>query len=227
MTTPEVQAVMQGIAGGLGVQCAYCHIPGTPPPVPEGAAPGRGRGGPVPLNFAADDKQEKKTARVMLRMVKELNGTVPTAVGKPATDVVQIQCVTCHRGVAIPAQLSSVLSQVMLSKGEGAAIARYRELRAQYYGTQAYDFTEPMLTRLAQQSLATNKPDDALAWLKLNLEFYPKSAASMVVLSQVHARKNDRRSAMTDLEQALALDPNNMQTKRQLDQLKSQVAASQ
>ena len=40
----------------------------------------------------------------------------------------------------------------------------------QYYGSQSHDFTEPVLTRLAQQSLAANKVDDALAWAKLNLE---------------------------------------------------------
>ena len=66
---------------------------------------------------------------------------------------------------------------------EGAAMAAYRDLRLTYYGSQSYDFTEPGLARLAQQSLATNKPDDALAWVKLNLEFYPKSAQTFAVSS--------------------------------------------
>jgi tetratricopeptide (TPR) repeat protein len=231
MTTPQVQAAMQGIAGAMGVQCNYCHVPGAPPPAPaaapEGAAApaGRGRGGPPPLDFASDAKPEKAKARLMLRMVNDLNAALPAAVSKSATDVTQIQCATCHRGVAIPAQIGNVVNQVMLTKGEAAAVGRYKELRTQYYGSQAYDFSEPVLPRLAAQSLTNNKPDDALAYLKLNLEFYPKSSQTYVGLSQVHARKNDRAAAIKDLEQALSLDPKNAQAQRQLDQLKAAPAA--
>ena len=66
-----------------------------------------------------------------------------------------------------------------------------------------------MLTRLAQQSLAANKVDDALAWAKLNLENFPKSAPTLVALSQAHARKGDKAAALKDVEQALAIDPMN------------------
>jgi len=231
MTTPDVQAFMQqNVAPALGVQCTYCHAPAPAPPPPADGAPppaaaGRGRGGAAQLDFASDDKPEKKIARNMLRMVNEINSTLGAGLGKPATEVVKVQCVTCHRGVDQPKQLSAILMQTMLSKGEGAAIAKYRDLRNVYYGMQAYDFTEPTLVRLAQESLANNKPDDATAWLKLNLEFYPKSAPSYVTMSQVHIRKNDRPSAIRDLEQALTLDPDNMQTKRLLDQLKAQTQA--
>jgi hypothetical protein len=226
---PELQATMQGIAAGLGVQCTYCHVPPPPPPAgaapaapPAGGAAGRGgRGGAPQLDFAADDKQEKKTARIMMKMVSTVNDTIGKEF-KSSSPVVKVECVTCHHGVAKPEQLSNILSKTMLTKGDGAVIAKYKELRTQYYGTMSYDFTEPVLNRLAQASLAGNKPDDALAFAKLNLEYYPKSAQSYVVMSQVHARKNDRAAAIKDLEEALKIEPDNMQAKRQLDQLKSQ-----
>jgi hypothetical protein len=227
---PELQATMQGIAAGLGVQCTYCHVPPPPPAAgaapaapPAGGAAGRGgRGGAPQLDFAADDKQEKKTARVMMKMVSTVNDTIGKEFGKSGSPVVKVECVTCHHGVAKPEQLSTILSKTMLSKGDNAAIAKYKELRMQYYGTMSYDFTEPVLNRLAQASLAGNKPDDALAFVKLNLEYYPKSAQSYVLMSQAHARKRDRSTAIKDLEEALKIDPENMAAKRQLDQLKSQ-----
>jgi hypothetical protein len=233
MTGQEVAAYMQTVAAGLGVACNYCHVPpapppggAPPPPAAAGAAGGRGRGGAPQLDFAADDKQEKKTARVMLKMVSTVNDTLTGEFGKSGSPVVKVECVTCHHGVAKPEQLSDILSKTMLTKGEESAISKYKEMRAQYYGSQSYDFTEPVLTRLAQQSLATNKVDDALAWAKLNLENYPKSAPTLVALSQAHARKGDKAAALKEVEQALAIDPMNAAAKRQLDQLKAPAAAA-
>jgi len=231
MTGQEVAAYMQTVAAGLGVACNYCHVPPTPPagapPAPAAAAAGgRGRGGAPQLDFASDDKQEKKTARVMLKMVSTVNDTLTGEFGKSGSPVVKVDCVTCHHGVAKPEQLSDILSKTMLTKGEESAISKYKEMRAQYYGSQSYDFTEPVLTRLAQQSLATNKVDDALAWAKLNLENYPKSAPTLVALSQGHARKGDKAAALKEVEQALAIDPMNAAAKRQLDQLKAPAGAA-
>jgi len=79
--------IMRGMAQGLGVQCSYCHI-------------AEGRGG---LNdFATDEKQPKKTARVMMQMTQHVNETLSTGIGKAAADVTRVGCFTCHRGKAIP-----------------------------------------------------------------------------------------------------------------------------
>src|SRR5436305_84691 len=82
---------------------------------------------------------------------------------------------------------------------DGAAVALYRDLRQKYYGGQAYDFRESVLRSLAQQALAANKPDDALAFLRLNLEFYPGSVGSYLALADAHTRKRDRAAARQDL----------------------------
>jgi tetratricopeptide (TPR) repeat protein len=108
----------------------------------------------------------------------------------------------------------------MLGKGEGAAVAQYRELRQQYLNTGAYDFNERVLLELGRESLATQKPDDALAWLQLNVEFFPQSAASYVELSKAHVAKRDRDSAIADLTKALGIEPSNADAKRQLQTLR-------
>ena len=71
---------------------------------------GRGRGQPGPqMDFAADDKRQKQTARVMITLVSDLNaenrGDSRTPVCRPET--VRVQCATCHRGVPNP-QLSAI-----------------------------------------------------------------------------------------------------------------------
>ncbi|HYR91562.1 MAG TPA: c-type cytochrome [Terriglobia bacterium] len=93
-TRPQVVQVMQQFTMGLGVQCNYCHaeMVGAPP----------NANGQIPIDAASDDKPLKNTARVMMRMVGDINKTLGGQLGKPASDVVQVQCITCHRGAAIP-----------------------------------------------------------------------------------------------------------------------------
>jgi tetratricopeptide (TPR) repeat protein len=222
----DVVALMQQITRALGVQCTYCHVEMTPPllsaeeaaaqaaaaPPAAGRGRGRGRGGPQ-MDYAADEKRQKLTARLMLTLTNDINAKIA------ASGLVRVQCATCHRGVANPQLLPDLLVQTMTGKGEAAAIALYRDLRQRYFGTEAYDFRESVLLDLGRQSLASRKPDDALAWLQLNIEFYPNFAESYLVLSQVHVRKRDPAAALKDLEKALALDPSNASAKRELAEL--------
>jgi hypothetical protein len=231
-SSQDVLALMQQFTQALGVQCTYCHVQEIPRQLTpeetaaaENQAQGRGRGrgrgqGPPPIDFASDDKPQKRVARDMIRMVNDINGRLTTRLGKPAAAVVRVECVTCHRGVTQPQQLADLLSQTMVGKGDGAAVAMYRDLRQRYYGAQAYDFRERLLLSLAEQSMAANKPDDAAAWLQLNVEFYPTSVASYLALSHVHVRKKDPAAAVRVLEKALELDPGNDTVKRELAVLK-------
>ena len=172
------------------------------------------------MDYAADDKRQKLTARVMIAMTNDINARLAAALKKPAADVTRVQCATCHRGVTNPQQLPDLLRQTMLGKGEGAAVAQYRELRQQYLNSGAYDFREATLLDLGRESLATRKPDDALAWLQLNVEFYPQSSASLVELAKAHLAKRDRDAAVTDLTKALAIDSANADARRELARLK-------
>jgi hypothetical protein len=218
-TQAQVLQVMQAFAAGLGVQCGYCHVQAA---APEGGRGGRGRGGAAAaaFDFPNDDKPQKKAARQMMLMVRDINPKVVAAVGKPADTTARVACVTCHRGVPIPKQLGDILDQTAAEKGVPGAIAQYRELRKQFFGAQAYDFSEGSLITYAQRATQANKADDAIAWLQLNLEYFPLSSRTYAGLSQAQQRKNDKDAAVKSLEKAVELDPANAQTKRQLDQLK-------
>lgn len=201
----QLIAGMQSIAAALGVQCNYCHVM-------------EGRGGRN--DMASDEKPAKKTARQMMIFARELNEKLPAVVGKSGNDTARVGCVTCHRGVAIPKALTVVLNETVTAKGLDAAIAQYRELRTRYYGGMAYDFTEAGLIAMGTAATNADRADNALAWLNLNLEFYPKSSRTYQTMAQAHLKKNDKDAAIKALEKAVELDPNNNQAKQQLQQIK-------
>jgi len=196
---PDVFASMQEISAALGVTCDYCHT----------AA--RGSGAPEP---------KKDIARAMIAMTRELNAKIEAATGKSGPAATRVQCVTCHRCVAIPRQLGDILWQALREQGAEPAIAEYRDLRQRYYGRQAYDFGEDTLLVLAQR-IVESRPGDAIALLHLNLEFNPRSARSYMLLAHAYTRKFDDNSAMANLEKALEIEPENGVARGQLEQLKS------
>ena len=204
---PQLIATMQGFVAALGVQaqggCGYCHV-GTAPQ----------------FDFASDTNPKKNVARKMILMSREISAKLPEVTGKPAAEIASLRCATCHRGVAIPKLLPDVLAETATKSGAAAALQQYRDLRTKYYGGQSYDFSEPALIATATPLINANKPDDAIALLQLNAEFYPKSSATYAALGQAYAKKNDTANAIKSYEKAIELDPANQNAKRQLDQLK-------
>ena len=194
----DIMPLMQEFVQSLGVQCEYCH-----------SAP-RGSGQVEP---------RKDIARQMIAMTRDLNTRVQAATGKPAAQATQVKCVTCHHGVPIPKQLSEIVLQTLREKGAGAATAQYRDLHEHFYGRAAYDFGEDTLIGVARP-LSAGRPDDAIALLKLNLEFYPQSAKTYAAIAYAYTRKYDDPTAITFYEKAVELDPSNGVTRGQLEQLK-------
>src|SRR5262245_29646719 len=83
----QVQRTMNLIRASLGVHCDYCHV------VTEAEG----------WQFSRDDKETKRTARRMIRMVMALNRDHFD--GRPV-----VSCNTCHRGATRPT-LTAVLPQ--------------------------------------------------------------------------------------------------------------------
>ena len=200
---PELIVTMQGFSQALGVQCSHCHV---------GQAP--------QFDFAADTKPTKNIARKMILMSREITAKLPEVTGKPAAEITRLRCATCHRGVAIPRLLPDILTETVNKSGGAAAVQQYRDLRKQYYGGHSYDFSENALVPIAMQLTNANKPDDALALLQMNAEFYPNSAPTYGGMGQAYVKKNDKENAIKNFEKVLQLEPNNQQARRQLEQLK-------
>ncbi len=194
---------MQSVASALGVTCEYCHAP-------RGASAAEAPAGPSHISVA----------KQMIAMTKDLNARVEAASGKAAGVATKVDCATCHRGVPIPKPLGDVLWDTTRTQGAAAAVTQYRDLRTRFFGKSAYDFSEQTLLTLSQR-IANVRPDDAIAFAKLNLEFYPNSSASYQAVAFAYTRKVDDASAITALEKAVELDPGNNVARGQLEQLKS------
>lgn len=81
-TAEQVLAVMElGYSRSLGVECAHCHDV---------------------MDWAADAKKQKKIAREMTAMTREINVKLKTIEGTESETPV-INCTTCHRGQKKPA----------------------------------------------------------------------------------------------------------------------------
>ena len=91
LTGEQVHHIMEGWAGALGTHCDTCHAPNPNEKVEPGKRPH--------LDFALDIKPEKKTARMMVKMVADINGNY---VSKVKNSGVKVSCGTCHRGHLSP-----------------------------------------------------------------------------------------------------------------------------
>ncbi|HQX82659.1 MAG TPA: c-type cytochrome [Vicinamibacterales bacterium] len=89
ITQDQLMGVMKGATQSLGVRCWYCH---------DGAGDDLST-----YNFAADTKEPKATARIMLRLTSQLNNALKD-VGPRKGDTNKITCQTCHRGNKTPAR---------------------------------------------------------------------------------------------------------------------------
>jgi hypothetical protein len=206
-------AIMRGFTAALGVRCTFCHVERD---AQAGGAPGGGGG--LNLNFASDERPNKRTARLMLGMVDSINtrylASIPDR-DQPATNVT---CMTCHRGLSKPGNIETVLMTTSAQLGADSAIARYRALRNDMAAGR-YDFREQPVSDVAQRLSAQGKHDDAIKLLLMNQEFYPNSANIDFQLAEAYIAKGDRDAGIARLRAVLAKNPNDRRAQQRLTQL--------
>jgi tetratricopeptide (TPR) repeat protein len=198
----ELQSTMRGFAFALSVRCEHCHVE-------------KAGGKKFEMDFAADDKEAKKTARVMLEMVAAINRDYISKVTK--TPPIQVQCVTCHHGLTQPRTLNSVLAETIDQKGIDSAVAQYRELRQKYYGSGQYDFGETSLNQLTESLMAQKKNKEALAIMEMSFDSnHPDSVWSYHMLAMTHEVNGQTEKAIADYRKVLELHPDDDWAKQQI-----------
>lgn len=92
LTGQQVHDMMEGFEVQLGQHCSYCHAAD-----PKNIGPnGRPR-----LNYASDEKDEKKMARIMIAMTDNINKNYVSkvaAIDKMPDAAPPVTCGTCHQG---------------------------------------------------------------------------------------------------------------------------------
>jgi tetratricopeptide (TPR) repeat protein len=214
----RLRAAMTGFTRALGVRCNHCHVGKEGQPLST-------------FDFASDENHHKEIARGMMRMTDSINADVARIVaaaephdeahGAHHEERVTVACATCHRGVARPRMLSDVLATTYQASGADSTLARYRTLRARYYGSSAYDFTEGSLGEVARRALEKKDYPGAIAMLRFNVEQFPESGFAHGSLAEAYLSSGDTTSAVAELERSVQLDPRNERNAKMLERLKS------
>ena len=203
----ELTGMMKSFTMALGVRCEHCHV--GEPDQPLSA-----------FDFAADTKDTKRAARVMLQMVDAINGQHLPRLDSAGGHSHTVRCATCHRGHEEPETIEEALNEAYANGGAEAVVTRYRQLREKFYGGAGYDFREDVLSFHASQLVQNEDVEGALQLLTLNEEFYPQSADIHLMRGFIYLQNGDQESAVASLTRALEIDPENERARQQLERLK-------
>jgi cytochrome c553 len=79
---------MRRFTAALGVRCEFCHL---------------GEGNDLSkFDFASDDKRQKRNARLMLTMTRDINAKLADVPEPRPAGTAAVTCYTCHRGETKP-----------------------------------------------------------------------------------------------------------------------------
>ena len=199
-------AKMRGITAALGIRCNYCHTGGN----------GQGLEG---VDFASDDKVQKKKAREMMNIAKRINTELLTNLPDRESPAVNVECVTCHRGLPVPRTLARALVDVAMTKGADSAVAFYRKARTDHPDDGVYDLTERSVSQAATTLVESTKVAEAIALLDVNAELFPKSARTLNQLAGAHEAAGHKDAAIEAYKKVLAVAPNDRQARQRLTAL--------
>ena len=203
--------IMRGFAMSLGVRCEFCHAmrEGAPPPQP---------GQNPPLNYASDEKDNKKIARYMLRMTDSINHKLLPGIPNRDNPPTTIGCVTCHRGVMKPTTIEAVLLSTTGEMGVDTAIARYRMLRNDMAAGR-YNFSEQPVVEVSRKLGAAGKHAEGIKLLEMLQEFYPNSANIDFEIAGLQVAAGNRDAAIARYRAMLQKNPNDRRAQAALQRL--------
>lgn len=217
----ELRGTMVGFVTALGVRCNFCHVGEDGQPLST-------------FDFMSDEKEEKQTARIMMKMVHAINSQFLTQIaedhdeeehgeeehGEGEHEHLAVRCVTCHQGQERPTTLEHILSEEIEKNGVDAAISKYHALRKQFYGGFTYDFREGPLNTVGYKQLSKDDLAGATKLFKLNVEMNPESANAHDSLGEAYMKAGNKELAIQHYEKSLELNPRNRNAKQMLEKLK-------
>jgi len=201
----QLIAIMRGFSGALGVRCTHCHV-------------GQ-ESDPRSMDFASDDKDEKTTAREMLKMTEAINADYIRKISDNDPDA-NVMCLTCHRGQKEPPRpLDAILSETVAKDGVDAAIGKYKQLRTESLEAGIYDFRDMTLLSVVRRLREEKKADQSLALAKASVDLFPNSANVAAALGMSLFESGDRAGAKAQFDRALQIDPKNGMAQQGLKRL--------
>ena len=96
----------------------------------------------------------------------------------------------------------------------------FEELRARYYGSDAYNFTAGSVVELAAGFFAEGDTATAIRFNEINLEDFPESWQALEGMGDILRVTGDTDAAIEHYERALVLSPNNRSVTQKLGQIR-------
>ena len=192
-TGEELGEIMRSFTSSLGVRCSYCHV---------------GQGPLSDYDFVSDEKSAKEKTRLMMRMTHAINSEYVAELSNLEEEPgnrINVTCITCHRNVAKPEMLESVLLTTHDTSGIEEVLAQYDELRDAYYGGFAYDFREGVLTRLAEQLSRSGNHEGGLKVLEKEIELHNDFADVYRVQGAIFAELGKKEDAIASFQKGKSL----------------------
>jgi tetratricopeptide (TPR) repeat protein len=191
----KLGVVMRGFTQALGVRCPYCHVGREGQPLST-------------FDFVSDQNPNKDKAREMVRMLGSINDHLKKI--QPSGDKrVNMWCGTCHQGRPRPTTLEEQLAEAYRSAGIQGALARYRELREQYYGKGGYDFSERPLNDFGYTLIELGDREAAIEVFQLNTAQFPQSGNAWDSLADAYLGAGKKALAAIYYRKSLEVDPRN------------------
>ncbi len=195
ISSDDLSTTMRGFAMGLGVRCETCHVGEPNMPLDT-------------FDFPSDEKPMKQKARLMIKMVNEINGElVPRLDDVEKANRVSVRCMTCHRGQPQPKLIEDVMDHQLAENGVDAAVSEYEKLREEYYGSHSYDFSEFVLPMYTQGLAAADQSDAAIAIAEVNAKYFPQSSYTAFVLGDLYAAAGQTELAIENYSRSIELNP--------------------
>jgi tetratricopeptide (TPR) repeat protein len=131
---------------------------------------------------------------------------------------VEVNCATCHRGLRRPKSLQTTLFELIQRDGAAAAVARYKELRAD---TTAglYNFGQWETMELARRLMEAKNTSAAIAILQLTGEYYPKAPDVDLQIAEIHYLRGEKEEALASYRKTLEKAPDNPRAKARIAEL--------
>jgi Photosynthetic reaction centre cytochrome C subunit/Tetratricopeptide repeat len=196
---------MREFSFALNVRCQYCHAGGD----------GISFDG---VDFASDDKPAKVKARAMLKMMDTINTSLLAEIPSRAEPRVVVTCSTCHHGLPLPKSLQTTLFEIAQKDGAAAAVARYKELRADTTMGR-YNFGQWETMELARRLNEAKNTSAAIAILEMTGEYYPKSPDVDIHIGEIRLARGETDLALTSLRRALEKAPGDARLKARIAEL--------
>ncbi len=200
----ELRETMRGFSFALGVRCTHCHV-------------AQKTDAGTQMQFPKDDKEPKKIAREMLRMVADINKRISGLSRGANHQYTKVTCMSCHRGQDKPVLIETILDTAVAEGGASAALEKYTELKSQFFGGHTYDFSGFTLSEYASSLAARGQGDAGLAIAQYSAKNNPDVGYAFTVLAGMHMNSQRFGEAAAAYEGALKISPNSRFLKSRLE----------